>query len=310
MPNRSFVGTDYRYGYQGSEKDDEIKGNGNSYTTHYRHLDTRIGRWMSRDPKSTAFESPYASMNNNPILYNDIKGDTIKIRNNRTDYLYEFDKKNGGQLYTMLNGTKSVYSGRVDGFLRDSFESLNDLNSNSDNANKILSDIQNSRFSVKIDKSSTNEFNETNSYNSYAYARFMNGQGESLVTEIGSSGTVSWNPNRGGVWELNQPSQVSKTTTNLFHELVHAWDSFNGNLDNTFYNNTSLKKQEARAVYYENLVRMDLNYNKREYYLSTPDPNTGLNIPYAPRTLDGNNNPIFVDAPSAIYLESKLGNLK
>ena len=61
------------------EKDDEVKGEGNSYTTHYRLLDPRVGRWLTRDPKFTAFESPYASMGNNPILYNDRLGDTIRL---------------------------------------------------------------------------------------------------------------------------------------------------------------------------------------------------------------------------------------
>ncbi|MET2996932.1 hypothetical protein B0A78_13240 [Flavobacterium columnare NBRC 100251 = ATCC 23463] len=79
VPNRHGSSTAYRYGYQGSEKDDEIKGEGNSYTTHYRLLDPRVGRWLTRDPKFTAFESPYASMGNNPILFNDKPGDTIRM---------------------------------------------------------------------------------------------------------------------------------------------------------------------------------------------------------------------------------------
>jgi RHS repeat-associated protein len=40
----------YRYGYQGSEMDNEVNGNGNSYTTEFRQLDPRLGRWMSVDP--------------------------------------------------------------------------------------------------------------------------------------------------------------------------------------------------------------------------------------------------------------------
>lgn len=59
-----------RYGYQGSEKDDEVKGRGNSYTTEFRQLDPRLGRWLTIDPKGSAWESPYASMGNSPILNN------------------------------------------------------------------------------------------------------------------------------------------------------------------------------------------------------------------------------------------------
>ena len=67
----------YRYGYQGSEGDDEVKGDGNSYTTEFRMLDPRLGRWLSLDPKAAEFPwmSPYVSMADNPILNNDVNGD-------------------------------------------------------------------------------------------------------------------------------------------------------------------------------------------------------------------------------------------
>lgn len=80
VPNRH-GGTDYRYGYQGSEKDDEIKGAGNSYTTKFRLLDPRVGRWMSRDPKASKmpWQSPYISMDGNPIMNNDPNGDIVPL---------------------------------------------------------------------------------------------------------------------------------------------------------------------------------------------------------------------------------------
>ncbi|MBI2258961.1 MAG: hypothetical protein HYU67_08690 [Flavobacteriia bacterium] len=66
----------YRYGYNGMEKDDEVKGNGNSYTTEFRQYDPRIGRWMSLDPLMMDFPSisPYVAFNNNPIIYTDPEG--------------------------------------------------------------------------------------------------------------------------------------------------------------------------------------------------------------------------------------------
>ena len=51
MPGRSFQdGATYRHGFNGMEKDDEVKGVGNSYNTTFRQYDPRLGRWMSLDP--------------------------------------------------------------------------------------------------------------------------------------------------------------------------------------------------------------------------------------------------------------------
>jgi hypothetical protein len=60
--------------------DNEVAGDGNSYTTFFRELDTRLGRWWAVDPKvaSQPYQSSYCSMDNNPIRYNDVLGDSIK----------------------------------------------------------------------------------------------------------------------------------------------------------------------------------------------------------------------------------------
>jgi len=63
------------------EKNTEI--NSGSYTTEYRQLDTRIGRWWSNDPVVHAHLSPYNSMDNNPISGIDPYGSNTENTNNR-----------------------------------------------------------------------------------------------------------------------------------------------------------------------------------------------------------------------------------
>ena len=56
--------------------DNEVKGEGNHYTTEFRQLDPRLGRWFSVDPEAARmpWQSPYTSMDCDPINLNDVLG--------------------------------------------------------------------------------------------------------------------------------------------------------------------------------------------------------------------------------------------
>ncbi|MBU3661418.1 MAG: RHS repeat-associated core domain-containing protein [Flavobacteriales bacterium] len=76
LDGRTIQGDFYRRGFNGMEKDDEVKGGGNSYTTEFRQYDPRLGRWLSLDPIEKKYPSfsPYSAFNNNPIYFIDPKG--------------------------------------------------------------------------------------------------------------------------------------------------------------------------------------------------------------------------------------------
>ena len=61
VPNRHASSAAYRYGFNGMEKDDELKGEGNSYDFGMRMYDPRINRWLKTDPldKKYPYDSPY-----------------------------------------------------------------------------------------------------------------------------------------------------------------------------------------------------------------------------------------------------------
>jgi len=67
---------DYRYGFNSMEKDDEVKGRGNSYDFGARMYDSRLGRWLTIDALSAKKPdlSPYQSFRNNPIVFIDPDG--------------------------------------------------------------------------------------------------------------------------------------------------------------------------------------------------------------------------------------------
>lgn len=76
VPNRHANTPDYRYGFNGIEKDDELKGNGNSYDFGARFYDARVGRFLSLDPDKKLYNdlSPYVFAGNNPIALIDEEG--------------------------------------------------------------------------------------------------------------------------------------------------------------------------------------------------------------------------------------------
>lgn len=82
MPGRkySIANTNYRYGFNGKEKSDEINGIGVDYDYGFRIYDTRVGRFASVDPLNTAFPflSNYQYSSNTPISSKDIDGKESK----------------------------------------------------------------------------------------------------------------------------------------------------------------------------------------------------------------------------------------
>ncbi|MCB0478715.1 MAG: hypothetical protein KDC84_11150 [Crocinitomicaceae bacterium] len=77
MPGRNGSdGSAYRYGFQGQEKDDEIKGEGNSVNYKYRMHDVRIGRFFAVDPLAPQYphNSPYAFSENMVIHMKELEG--------------------------------------------------------------------------------------------------------------------------------------------------------------------------------------------------------------------------------------------
>jgi RHS repeat-associated protein len=69
----------YRYGFNGKEKDDEVKGGGNSLDFGARIYDSRLGRWMSMDPLQMKYASLscYSGFGNVPIYLKDPNGKDI-----------------------------------------------------------------------------------------------------------------------------------------------------------------------------------------------------------------------------------------
>jgi RHS repeat-associated protein len=76
VPNRHGSSESYRYGFQGQEKDDEVKGEGNSLNYTFRMHDARVGRFFAIDPlaRSYPWNSTYAFAENRVIQGIELEG--------------------------------------------------------------------------------------------------------------------------------------------------------------------------------------------------------------------------------------------
>ncbi len=78
MPGRhdEINGNLYTYGFQGQERDDEVKGAGNAINFKFRMNDPRLGRFFAVDPLSPQYPelTPYQFASNSPIAFKEIEG--------------------------------------------------------------------------------------------------------------------------------------------------------------------------------------------------------------------------------------------
>jgi RHS repeat-associated protein len=121
VPNRHGSSTAYRYGFQGQEKDDELKGEGNSLNYTYRMHDPRVGRFFAVDPLEKAFHwnSPYAFSENRVMDAFELEGaESVLIHGTLTPWQNSFemwDNKNMRDFATSITHNSHHVSGAWSG---------------------------------------------------------------------------------------------------------------------------------------------------------------------------------------------------
>ncbi len=116
----------YRFGFNGKENDNEVKGIGNSIDFGDRIYDPRLGRWLSIDPlqKKYPYLSPYIFAGNNPIKFVDYDGkdfgvhvnhDTKTIIVSATFYSTKADAASAQKAANNWNKESGEYEYTIDG---------------------------------------------------------------------------------------------------------------------------------------------------------------------------------------------------
>jgi RHS repeat-associated protein len=89
-PDRQYSIDGYRYGFNGKENDNEVKGEGNQQDYGMRIYDPRLGRFLSVDPISKMYPwySPYHFAGNKPIEAIDLNGTEEFYQNQQSRVKY------------------------------------------------------------------------------------------------------------------------------------------------------------------------------------------------------------------------------
>ena len=108
IPGRKFNSGNYKYGFNGMENDNEIKGNGNSVDFGARMYDPRLGRWSKVDPLANLQpdQSTYKFGLNNPNVFIDPDGNTEVI------YTYEYDRRTGKTTIRISTSARLMTDGK------------------------------------------------------------------------------------------------------------------------------------------------------------------------------------------------------
>ncbi|MEE9363951.1 MAG: 3-coathanger stack domain-containing protein [Cellulophaga sp.] len=117
LPNRHGNTSDYRYGFQGQEMDNEVKGEGNSLNYKYRMHDPRVGRFFAPDPleRNYPYYTPYSFSGNKVIAFRELEGMEHKYY---ALYLNEFggnvhelqDKEQESSFFSPDSKTLTIYN--------------------------------------------------------------------------------------------------------------------------------------------------------------------------------------------------------
>lgn len=221
-----FVET-YRYGFNGKENDDEVKGGGNSVDFGDRIYDSRLGNWLSVDPlfaKYPAF-SPYCFAADNPILFVDKDGREIWISHQVNvkgkPVLQKVQYKNG-ELY---NADGSKYT-RSNSYLIAVKNHLNEIRESHPDNTKMITELETSRDNHEITNSSDRakakaiQFDKSLGEVNYDTPTEYKANGEVFETN-----TLTYFPDP---YTETKDEQTGDKGSILAHELKHGHDKQTG----------------------------------------------------------------------------------
>ncbi len=213
VPNRHGSSSSYRYGFNGMEKDDEVKGEGNSLDFGARMYDPRIGRWFKTDKAELKYPSlsPFSFANNSPLIFKDIDGNdifiVIVVNGKRQIVKYDREMSDKGvnkAAKETINALNLLYDKKALEIKypdKDSEKTIDILGYFMKPENDVVimpGDVENKSFPSKYQTQNFKKLNiDTSKYD-------MNSTGSTYELDTSKTGFIQWNPNSGIIFATDK----------------------------------------------------------------------------------------------------------
>ncbi|WP_121356788.1 RHS repeat-associated core domain-containing protein [Flavisolibacter nicotianae] len=273
----------YRYGFNGKEKDNEIKGEGNSLDFGARIYDPRLGRWFSDDPKSSKYPSysPYIYSANSPITFIDQDGEDWIVSTST-------DKKTGVTTISITINAKIVNNSSkpidMKKLIKNVEANVERLYSGSDPSEKLVWKTNLNLQEFKQDKNKQSNLSKTDHFLEVLDGDHFNSKTTGGFSKQGGlyiGLNADYFDNKGTIGRINAGNgKIAYNTSIIAHELghtgglLHPWEIE----DNPNLNTVNGKKLEIPAQIAEDSRNDDLYYTFMGYSSNPPagvilDPN-------------------------------------
>ncbi len=233
-----------KYLFNGKELQDDLDLDWYDYGA--RMYDATIGRFMVQDSFSEKYLSlnPYQYTANNPILFVDINGDSIRIAKGKKELTYTINSDGSS---SVLNAKGEVYNGKKNkkgqykGYVGKVKRALDKVRTGGNSGNGLVSALHDNVQDVTI-KRGGNEF-----------------------TAEGSDRTIFWSPSDGSGGLDVTGSTKRPSFIGLGHELGHAYDALDGQVEVGYWYN-KIPNAEKFGSHIENTLRSENGIPLRQWY--------------------------------------------